>query len=226
MVPMFDLLRLPLLQKAEVPEPKGREKNAWNAGVSVGKKSPLTKEEVTSLYEAFLVGERRRDLAMFTLAIDSMLRAGDLLKLKFKNVRDSTGKMRARIQVKQGKTKNPVICVLSLTARECLCGWIDSAHLCDRDFLFPGRDRRKHLCSRQYQEIVKRWVERLSLPPELYGTHSLRRTKSSMLYAATKDSAKVQIVLGQTTLAAAQQYLGVTEEEALKVAEEMDLFCD
>ena len=94
----------------------------------------------------------------------------------------------------------------------------------NHDFLFSGQSGRRPLCRRQYQEIVKRWIGDLGLPVEDYGTHSLRRTKASMLYAQTLDPAKVQIVLGQSSIASAQEYLGIAQEDALAVARKIKLF--
>ncbi len=196
----------------------------WNAGLSVGKKQPFTLAQAQELFSHLDRDRRIREMAMFTLAVDSMLRASDLLSLKVSMVQDSKGKMRKRIHVKQQKTKRRVVCALGPKARQATLIWINQEDLRPGDFLFSGNNPGRHLCRRQFQDIVKSWVRRLDLPEENYGTHSLRRTKAVMVFSQTLDPAKVQLLLGQSTLAAAQEYLGVSEEEALEIAESICLF--
>lgn len=196
----------------------------WNAGLSVGKKQPFTPEQLKELYGRLKRDGKTRELAMLTTAVDSMLRASDLLHLKVKIVRDSKGQMRERIHVRQQKTNRRVVCALGSESRDSLLTWIKQKDLQPGDYLFPGRTSRKALCRRQFQDIVKSWVRMLNLPEENYGTHSLRRSKAVIVFSQTHDPSKVQLLLGQSTLAAAQEYLGVTEEEALKIAESIRLF--
>ena len=217
-------LRLPQREKAEVKTPGKKKVRAWNTDVTVGRKKPLTRKEVKRLHTMLQSGDRLRELAMFDLAIDSMLRASDLLRMKVSDVRDSRGRIKSEFGVKQGKTGEPVECRLTDTTRKVLARWIKGRSLSSNDFLFPGRRPGTRLCRRRYQEIVKQWVKMLGLPHELYGTHSLRRTKASMLYEQTLDAAKVQYVLGQCTLSAAQAYLGVDKKEALDLVQQIKLF--
>lgn len=161
---------------------------------------------------------------MFCLGIDSLLRASDLLNLKVSTVQDSQGKMRDRIHVKQQKTKRRVVCAIGSQARKSISLWIEQEGLKPDDYLFPGRRKNRHLCRRQFQDIVKSWAGFLHLPKENYGTHSLRRTKAVLVFAKTHDPAKVQLLLGQSTLAAAQEYLGISEDEALRIAESIQIF--
>ena len=57
----------------------------------------------------------------------------------------------------------------------------------------------------------------IGLRPEDYGTHSLRRTKASIIYKQTGNLRAVQILLGHTKIESTVRYLGV--EDALALAE-------
>jgi site-specific recombinase XerC len=72
---------------------------------------------------------------------------------------------------------------------------------------------------RQYARLVDEWVIGLGLPSEDYGTHSMRRTKASIIYKATGNLRAVQILLGHTKIESTVRYLGVDVEDALTLAE-------
>jgi len=44
--------------------------------------------------------------------------------------------------------------------------------------------------------IVDRWVEEIGLDPAGYGTHSIRRTKPTLIYRGTRNLRAVQLLLG------------------------------
>ena len=92
------------------------------------------------------------------------------------------------------------------------------------DVLFPSRiGRREHLSTRQYARLVNNWVAAIGLRLEDYGTHSLRRTKASLIYKRTGNLRAVQILLGHTKIESTVRYLGVDIEDALKLAEGTDV---
>jgi hypothetical protein len=67
--------------------------------------------------------------------------------------------------------------------------------------LFPSRIHESpHLGTRQYARILEGWVEGLGLDPSAYGTHSMRRTKATLIYRRTKNLRAVQLLLGHTKL--------------------------
>ena len=83
------------------------------------------------------------------------------------------------------------------------------------------RIRSAHLPRRQYAGIVNRWVAEIGLDPALRGTHLLRRTKASLIYRKTKNMRAVQLLLGHTSLESTVRYLGIDEDDALELAEQV-----
>ena len=73
--------------------------------------------------------------------------------------------------------------------------------------------------TRQYARLVDEWVTGIGLRREDYGTHSLRRTKASIIYKQTGNLRAVQILLGHTKIDSTVRYLGVDIEDALALAE-------
>jgi len=165
----------------------------------------------------------RENRALFDLAIDSKLRGCDLVKIRIGDVAAGS-EIRKRTTVIQQKTGRPVQFEITETARESLTAWLDIRGGAIDDFLFPSRLARcPHLGTRQYARLVNEWVEAIGLPPEEYGTHSLRRTKASLIYKKTGNLRAVQILLGHTKIESTVRYLGVDVEDALSLAEGTDV---
>lgn len=80
-----------------------------------------------------------------------------------------------------------------------------------------------HMSTRQYGRLVHEWVAAVGLNTEDYGTHSLRRTKASILYKQTGNLRAVQILLGHTRIESTVRYLGVDVEDALALSEAVDI---
>ena len=92
------------------------------------------------------------------------------------------------------------------------------------DYLFPSRARRsRHLSTRQYARIVRSWVREIGLDASSYGTHTLRRTKASLIYRRTKNFRAVQLLLGHTKLESTVRYLGIEVDDALEMAEQAEV---
>jgi integrase len=92
------------------------------------------------------------------------------------------------------------------------------------DYAFPSRNNHAdHLSTRQYARLVGEWVPGIGLRREDYGTHSLRRTKASIIYKTTGNLRAVQILLGHTKIESTVRYLGVDVEDALTLAEKTDV---
>jgi integrase len=172
----------------------------WNKGRLVGQKAPLKLKNIWAIRVRLELSDRTRDLALFDLAIDSKLRACDLVKLRVRDV--SHGEhMAARAIVMQQKTQRPVQFEITEQTRDALAAWIRHASLRSEDFLFPSRVHESpHLSTRQYARIVDRWVQDIGLDPATYGTHTMRRTKASLIYRRTKNLRAVQLLLGHTKL--------------------------
>jgi len=195
----------------------------WNKGKLVGQKTPLKLEEIWAIRVRLQVFRRTRELALFNLGIDSKLRACDLLKLKVCDI--SLGeRIAARAIVVQQKTWRPVQFEITESTRSALAEWIRLSGLASDDFIFPSRVHASpHLSTRQYARIVDSWVEEIGLDPAAYGTHSIRRTKPSLIYRRTKNLRAVQLLLGHTKLESTVRYLGIEVEDALELAEQTEV---
>ena len=102
--------------------------------------------------------------------------------------------------------------------------WITHAELKQSDFLFRSRiSDSPHLSTRQYARIVHRWVEDAGLESGSYGTHTMRRTKASLIYRRTRNLRAVQLLLGHTKLESTVRYLGIEVDDALEIAEQTDV---
>jgi len=195
----------------------------WNKGKLVGQKLPLKQKEIWSIRVRLQLARRRRDLALFNLAVDSKLRACDLVSLKVKDI-GHPDRIAARATVMQQKTKRPVQFEITEGTRQALLDWTAAKGLKFDDYLFPSQARPgAHLGTRQYGRIVDRWVSSLGLDPAAYGTHTMRRTKASLIYRRTKNLRAVQLLLGHTKLESTVRYLGIEVDDALELAEQTDI---
>ena len=196
---------------------------AWNKGKLVGQKSPLRMRDIWGIRIRLELAQNVRDLALFDLAIDSKLRACDLTKLRVRDVAHGNH-VAARAVVMQQKTKRPVQFEITAQTRLAVEEWVQQARLTNGDFLFPSRLKTsEHLSTRQYSRIVKAWVTSIGLDPVPYGTHTMRRTKASLIYRRTKNIRAVQILLGHTKLESTVRYLGIEVEDALEMAEQTEV---
>jgi len=199
------------------------KKSAWNKGKLVGQKVPLKLEEIWGIRIRLEIAENIRELALFNLAIDSKLRACDLVNLRVLDVSHGS-KVQSRAMVIQRKTCRPVQFEITKRTRASLERWIDFKGLTSDDYLFKSRLKKSpHLSTRQYARIVERWVKCLGLDPVSYGTHTMRRTKVSLIYKRTKNLRAIQLLLGHSNLESTVRYLGVDVDDALELAEQTDV---
>ena len=204
-------------------DPASRERRAWNAGRKLGAKRALKPQQVWAI-RFWLDRERRLpDRALFDLAIDSKLRGCDVVKVRIGDL-VSGGQVRTRAIVVQKKTGRPVQFELLEPARTSILAWLERRGGTVDDFAFPRRtDHANHLSTRQYARLVDEWVTGIGLRREDYGTHSLRRTKASIIYKATSNLRAVQILLGHMRIESTVRYLGVDVEDALSLAERTEV---
>ena len=198
-------------------------KEPWNKGKLVGQKRPLRLQEIWAIRIRLELNNQIRDLALFNLALDSKLRACDLVSLKVSDI--ATGlDVQSRATVVQKKTSQPVQFEITPRTGQSITNWIQHMGLKPSDYLFPSRVQQEaHLSTRQYARIVERWVRAIGLDSSQYGTHSLRRTKASLIYRRTKNLRAVQILLGHTKLESTIRYLGIEVDDALEIAEQTDI---
>jgi integrase len=142
------------------------------------------------------IASRIRDLALFNLATDSKLRGCDLVQLRVIDVAHGEHIV-SRASVVQQKTGQPARFELTEQTRDAAQAWIVMKRLSAGDYLFPSCHRQSpHISTRQYARIVNSWFPLIGLDPEEYGTHSLRRTKATVIYRRTKNLRAVQLLLG------------------------------
>tara|TARA_B100000446_G_scaffold180218_1_gene196092 strand:- start:1292 stop:1915 length:624 start_codon:yes stop_codon:yes gene_type:complete len=203
--------------------PRPTVKEPWNKGKLIGQRPPLKLREIWAIRIRLQIQDNTRDLALFNLAIDSKLRSCDLVTLKIRDI-SASGSVAKRAMVIQQKTQQPVQFEITEQTRDALKSWISKARLNYSDYLFPSRIKNSpHLSTRQYSRIVKSWVKMIGLDPELYGTHSMRRTKATLIYRRTKNLRAVQLLLGHTKLESTVRYLGVEVDDALEMAEQTEI---
>ena len=207
---------IPLLQTVSATTP-------WNKGQLIGQKPPLKLPEIWAIRIRLQLKNDTRELAMFNLAIDSKLRSCDLVHLRVRDVYHGNG-IAPRAMVLQQKTQQPVQFEITEQSREALSNWIGHHHFRPDDYLFPSRiNRAHHLSTRQYARIVHKWVKMIGLDTLMYGTHSLRRTKATLIYRRTKNLRAVQLLLGHTKLESTVRYLGIEVDDALEMAEQTEV---
>jgi integrase len=195
----------------------------WNKGKLIGQKAPLKLKEIWAIRVRLELSKRIRDLALFNLAIDSKLRACDLVKLKVRDISHGD-RIASRAIVMQQKTVRPVQFEITEPTRKSIAEWLQLATLRSDSFLFPSRIHESpHLSTRQYARIVNDWVEEIGLDPVNYGTHTMRRTKASLIYRRTKNLRAVQLLLGHTKLESTVRYLGIEMDDALEMAEQTEV---
>lgn len=205
-----------LIQTASRNEP-------WNKGKIVGQKAPLRLKEIWAIRIRLQLGNRVRELALFNTAVDSKLRSCDLVKLRVRDVMQGE-RVASRAIVTQQKTQRPVHFEITEPTRLALAGWIRQQGLTGDQFLFPSRVQRSpHLSTRQYARIVRGWVREIGLDAAAYDTHTLRRTKATLIYRRTKNLRAVQLLLGHSKLESTVRYLGIEVDDALEIAEQTEV---
>jgi integrase len=195
----------------------------WNKGKITGQKPPLKRNEIWAIRVRLQIRGRLRDLALFNLAIGSKLRACDLVRLRVADVTQANQVARRAI-IMQRKTQRPVQFEITDQARSAVSEWIRLKGLEAHNYLFPSRKNpATHLSTRQYAKLLKGWVADVGLDPKCYGTHSLRRTKATLIYRRTKNLRAVQLLLGHSKVESTVRYLGIELDDALEIAEQTEV---
>jgi integrase len=195
----------------------------WNKGKIIGAKPPLRPKHVWSIRTKLQVEGRIRDLALFNLAIDSKLRGCDVVALKVDDIAPS-GYTVDRATVRQKKTGRPVKFELTEVTRQAIDDYVKATGKKPGDYLFNGRrGSSRSLTTRQYARLLARWIANVGLDPHLFGTHSLRRTKATLIYRRTGNLRAVQLLLGHTKIESTVRYLGIEVDDALAIAEQVDV---
>jgi len=195
----------------------------WNKGKLLGQKPPLKLKEIWAIRIRLQLDQRTRELALFNLAIDSKLRGCDLVAFRVHDVVQGSHVANRAIVI-QKTTQRPVQFEITEQTRDAVGAWIATAHLKPEQFVFPSRvTKSPHLSTRQYSRIVGSWVASIGLDPAAYGTHSLRRTKPTLIYRRTRNLRAVQLLLGHSKLESTVRYLGIEVDDALEIAEQTEV---
>lgn len=195
----------------------------WNKGKIVGQKAPFKLKDIWALRVRLQMEGRVRELALFNLGIDSKLRGCDLVTLRVDDVAPNSYAI-DRANVRQRKTGRPVRFELTEQTRQSLDDYLRVNGRKPGQCLFPGRRRPDQpLTTRQYARLVAEWISGIGLDPLKYATHSMRRTKATLIYRRTGNLRAVQLLLGHSKIESTVRYLGVEIDDALDIAEKIDV---
>ena len=199
------------------------KRTAWNKGKLIGAKPPLLARHVWSIRTKLQIEGRTRDLTMFNLAIDSKLRGCDVVAIKVEDVAPN-GYAIARATVRQRKTGRPVRFELTEQTRQAVDDYLKAAGKMTGEYLFTSRRRLgEALTTRQYSRLVGKWIAGIGLDAHVFGTHSLRRTKATLIYRRTGNLRAVQLLLGHPRVESTVRYLGIEVDDALAIAEQVEV---
>jgi integrase len=147
----------------------------------------------------------------------------DVVAIKVEDIAPN-GYCADRATVRQRKTGRPVRFELTEQTRQAVDDYIRTAGKKPGEFLFTACRRQEHrMTTRQYARLVSEWIASIGLDPRLFGTHSLRRTKATLIYRQTGNLRAVQLLLGHTKIESTVRYLGIEVDDALSIAEQVDL---
>jgi integrase len=195
----------------------------WNKGKLIGTKPPLWPKHVWSIRTKLQIEGRIRELALFNLAIDSKLRGCDVVGLRVEDIAPN-GHAVARAMVRQKKTGRPVRFELTEHTRQAIDAYLKAAGKRPGEFLFTSQRRpEESMTTRQYARLVSEWIAGIGLDAHVFGTHSLRRTKATVIYRRTGNLRAVQLLLGHTKVESTVRYLGIEVDDALAIAEQVEV---
>jgi len=193
-----------------------------NKGKVTGAKPPLKPKHVWAIRTKLQIDQLTRDLALFNFAIDSKLRGCDVVAVKVDDVAPN-GYAIDRASVRQKKTGRPVRFEMTESTRQAIDDYIELAGKKPGEFLFTGRRQGQCMTTRQYARLLSGWLTSVGLDPHLYGTHSLRRTKATLIYRRTGNLRAVQLLLGHTKIESTVRYLGIEVDDAIAIAPQVDV---
>ena len=194
----------------------------WNKGKLIGARPPLRPKHVWAIRTKLQMEKQTRDLALFNLAIDSKLRGCDVVAVKVDDVAPK-GYAIDRATVRQRKTGRPVRFELTEQTRQAIDDYIRLVGKKSGEFLFTGRRPGQGITTRQYARLLSDWLIGVGLDPHVYGTHSPRRTKATLIYRRTGNLRAVQLLLGHTKIESTVRYLGIEVDDAIAIAEQVDV---
>ena len=194
----------------------------WNKGKLLGQKPPLKLKDIWAIRIRLEFGSSNSGTRAVQPRYRQQAGGCHLVGLRVHDVVQGSH-VAARAIVMQRK-KRPVRFEITEQTRDAVTNWIATAQLKSDQYLFPSRvSESPHLSTRQYSRIVGSWVGSIGLDSAAYGTHSLRRTKPTLIYRRTKNLRAVQLLLGHTKLESTVRYLGIEVDDALEIAEQTEV---
>lgn len=204
-------------------------KTVWNKGRVVGKKPPLTPDQVALIRLLLRQEHAVRDLALFNTALDTSFRGSDLVRLRVSDVATPAG-IREIVEIRPKKTatqnSRPVQARLSSNTRNSLHTYLETSEKLPHSWLFTGQGIKwsyTHLSESQLWRLFKSWLEKAHIDPSLYGLHSLRRTFPAHIYQQTGNLRAAQLLLGHASIESTREYIGTEQAEALEIARKYHL---
>lgn len=160
-----------------------------------------------------------RDRALLWVALDTMLRGSDVVRLKVRDVKPAaSAPVVEEFTLQQRKTRQNVYCRLSPTAQEALGAWL--AQFWDE---YTPDDPLFNIGPRRFRDIIKALAARIGLDPTRYSGHSTRRTRPKLIYAQEKNLGAIRVLLGHNSLGATAVYLGIEQEDATEAWKRAEL---
>jgi site-specific recombinase XerD len=155
-----------------------------------------------------------------------MLRGGDLLQLKTKDLMHESAEPKTELKIKQKKTgKHTLLMPLSEKSRDAIRKYLIDTNM--DDFIFTGQLShltRKPITVKQYGRIVKGWMKMLGVEDiDQYASHSIRKIKPTIIFNQTRNIDAVRRLLGQSSVTATSSYIGVTDNSALELARNINV---
>ncbi len=177
---------------------------------------------VWSIRTKLQIYDKKRDLALFNVAIDSKLCSSDVVAIRVEDVAPS-GYTQDCATIRQKKTGRPVRFEMTEQTRMAIDDYLRMAGRKPCQFLFAGGGDRAGLTTRQYSRLVQEWGASIGRDPTKFGTHSLRRTKAVLIYGRTGNLRAVQLLRGHSKIESTVRYLGIEVDDAIELAEKMDI---
>ena len=204
------------------------KRRPWNKGREVGKKGAFTPAQVKRIRQVLMARgvPGLRDLALFQVAIDTMLHGPDLFNLTVKDVQLPNGKIRSVIKVARRGGMPPIRRAFSRTTAGAVGKWIAVSTRKPTDYLFPGRGigSRRPMGVRNMNRLLKFWIAEAGLDPKKYGNESLRRTKALHVLKGTGDLEIVRILLGHAKIESTARFLRIpTTSDPIPISRAFDI---
>ena len=204
------------------------KRQGWNKGLEVGKRDAFTPAQVKRIRGvlAHRGVSGLRDLALFSMAIDTMLRGSDLVALTVRDVQLPNGTIRSVIKVARANRRRSIQCVVSEKTSTALGKWIAKSGIKGADYIFPGQGGGRPMSSRQMARLLKSWITAAGFDPEKYGTESLRRTKALHILESTGDLETVRMLLGHEKIESTSHYLSIgkgTKSDPIAISQAFDI---